>query len=229
MMYGTEKFFAPSYNIIKMRNQVLSKPKLLCKAFREHIYEYYIKPAKISPAFAQGVLYFTLIDFLAKIIITDIHQIKDYKAFLKDNFSNSYHDSKKIHIGERIVTFLIKEIGLFNNEDGYCFYKYVRNGLIHEGRVKCGCYLDNKIEHAVEKIKGVLRFNPTIVLNELESWLEDYFRNIKKGKKAYKRLRDYIEKILDEDLEAIKKRDKDDSSPVKNRFHISLRDNPKTR
>ncbi len=91
----------------------------------------------------------------------------------------------------------------------------MRNGLIHEGRVKCGCYLDNKIKVTVQKIKGVLKFNPNIVLKALESWLEDYFQNIKKGKEVYEKLCDYIKKILDEDLEAIKKRHENDKFPCK--------------
>lgn len=215
MRYGENIFFTPRYNIYKMRYKVLPNPSLLSQAFRERVYEYYLEPAKKLSAFAQGVLCFTLIDFLAKIIITDINQIKDYREFLKDNFNNSHHDSKKIHVRERIVTFLEKEIKLFNYEDGYCFYKYVRNGLIHEGRVKCGCYLDNKIEEAVQKIKGVLLFNPYIVLKELELWLKDYFQRIEKGKKDYEKLHDYIKKILDEDLEAIKKRDENDKFPCK--------------
>ena len=216
MIYGMKKFFAPSYNVNKMREEVLPNPNLLSKAFKERVYEYYLNPAKKLTAFAQGVLCFTLIDFLAKIIITDINQIKDYREFFKVNFNkNSYRDPKKIYVGERIVTFLIKEIKLFNYEDGYCFYEYVRNGLIHEGRVKCGCYLDNTIEDVVQKIEGVLKFNPDIVLQELKSWLKDYFQSIKKGGETYKKLRDYIEKILDEDLEAIEKRDKNDKFPCK--------------
>ena len=150
------------------------------------------------------------------IIITDINQIKDYRVFFKDNFNkNSYSDPKKIYVGERIVTFLVKDIKLFNHEDGYCFYEYVRNGLIHEGRVKCGCYLDNTIEDVVQKTEGVLKFNPNIVVQELESWLKYYFKNVEKGKDTYEKLRDYIKKILDEDLEAIEKRDKNDKFPCK--------------
>ena len=211
-----KKFFAPSYDVNKMRNEVLTNPNSLSKAFRERIYEYYLKPARNLPAFPQGVLCFTLIDFLAKIIVTDINQIKDYRAFFKDNFNkNSYRDPKKIYVGERIVTFLVKDIKLFNHEDGYCFYKYVRNGLIHEGRVKCGCYLDNTIEDVVQKTEGVLKFNPNIVVQELESWLKYYFQNVEKGKDTYEKLRDYVKKILDEDLEAIEKRDKNDKFPCK--------------
>jgi len=216
MIYGVEKFFAPNFDVNKMRNEVLSDPNLLFKAFKKRIYEYYLKPAKKLPAFAQGVLCFTIIDFLAKIIITDINQVKDYREFFKNYFNkNSYRDPKKIYVGERIVTFLVKEIKLFNNEDGYYFYEYVRNGLIHEGRVKCGCYLDNEIKVTVQKVNGVLKFNPNIVIKELKLWLEDYFQKIKKGKEVYEKLCDYVKKILDEDLEAIKKRHENDKFPCK--------------
>ncbi len=208
-------FFAPNFSVKKMLEEVLLNPNLLSEAFKECVYEYYLNPAKNLIAFAQGVLCFTLIDFLAKIFIIDISQIKDYRVFFKDNFNkNSYRDRKKIYVGERIVTFLVKDIKLFNYENGYCFYEYVRNGLIHEGRIKCGCYLDNTIEDVVQKIEGVLKFNPDIVLQKLESWLKDYFQSIKEGGETYKRLREYIGKIIDEDL-AIEKRDKNNKFPCK--------------
>jgi len=218
MKYGLEKFFAPNYNVNRMQNEVLPNPnsKYLCEAFKERVIEYYLQPAKNLQAFAQGVLCFCLIDFLANIVITEVNQVKNYREFFKNTFNkNSYRDPKKIYVGERIVTFIVKVIKVFNYEDGYSFYKYVRNGLIHEGRVKCGCYLNNKIENAIEKKEGVLEFNPNIVLLKLESWLKDYFENIKKGREDYEKLRDYIEKILDEDLEAIEKRDKNNKFPCK--------------
>lgn len=198
MKYGLEKLFAPNYNVNRMQNEILPNPNNLCEAFKERVIEYYLQPAKNLQAFAQGVLYFCLIDFLANIIITEINQVKNYREFFKNTFNkNSYGDLKKIYVGERIVTFIVKEIKVFNYEDGYFFYKYVRNGLIHEGRVKCGCYLDNKIENTIEKKEGVLEFNSDIVLQKLESWLKDYFENIKEGREEYEKLRDYIEKILD--------------------------------
>ncbi len=189
MLYGKEKFFSPSYNVYKMREVVLPNPNLLCKAFRERVYEYYIKPAKILSAFAQGVLCSTLIDFLAKLLYP------------------------KKGVGDRIREFLEKKIG-FSKENAKSFYLYVRNGLIHEGRVKCGCYLDNEIEETVQIIKGVLKFNPDMILKEVEIWLKDYFENIIKGEETYQRLRDYIEKnILNEDLKAIEERDKGNKFP----------------
>ena len=83
----------------------------------------------------------------------------------------------------------------------------MRNGLIHKGRVKCGCYLDNKIKETVQIDKGVLIFNPEIILKGLEKWLKDYYQKIVNDEETYKKVREYIKSnILDEDLEAIEKR-----------------------
>lgn len=165
-----------------MQKKVLPHPILLCKAFRERIYEYYIKPAKKVTAFAQGVLCSTLIDFLAKILYP------------------------KMRVGDRIKEFLEKKIS-FSKENAKSFYDYVRNGLIHEGRVKCGCYLDNEIEDTVQIIEGVLKFNPDIILKEVEIWLKNYLEKVAKGEETYQILREIIEKIiLSEDLRAIEKR-----------------------
>lgn len=189
MIYGREKYFSPSYNVYIMQNKVLPNPKLLCKAFRERVFEYYIKPAKKVSAFAQGILCSTLIDFLAKILYPEMG------------------------VGDRIIEFLEKKIR-FSKENAKSFYFYVRNGLIHEGRVKCGCYLDNEIEEIVQIIEGVLKFNPDMILKEVEIWLKDYFENIIKGEGTYQRIRDYIEKnILNEDLKAIEKRDNGNKFP----------------
>jgi len=182
MIYGMKKFFSPSYNVYIMQKEVLPNPNLLYKAFKERIYEYYIKPAKSVSAFAQGVLCSTLIDFLAKILYP------------------------KKGVGDRIKEFLVKKIK-FSKENAESFYSFVRNGLIHEGRVKCGCYLDNEIEETVQIIDGVLKFNPDIILKEVEIWLKHYFEKILKGEETYQRIRDYVEKnIINEDLDAIEKR-----------------------
>ncbi len=182
MIFGMEKFFSPSYNVYIMRKEVLPNPDLLCKAFRERIYEYYIKPAKNVSAFAQGVLCSTLIDFLAKLLYP------------------------KKGVGDRIREFLEKKIG-FNKENAKSFYLYVRNGLIHEGRVKCGCYLDSEIEETVQIIEGVLKFNPCIILKDVEIWLNEYFENIVNVEETYQELRNYIENnILNEDLKSIEER-----------------------
>ncbi len=182
MIYGKEKNFSPNYNIYQMREEVLPNPNLLCNAFRERVYEYYIKPAKNLSAFAQGILCSTLIDFLAKILYPELG------------------------VGERIRKFLEKKIKL-SQENAKSFYYYVRNGLIHEGRVKCGCYLDNEIKEAVQIVKGVLKFNPDIILKELEKWLKDYSLKIVRNEETYQKIRDYIKiSILDEDLKAIEKR-----------------------
>ena len=57
----------------------------------------------------------------------------------------------------------------------------MRNGLIHEGRIKCGCYLDNRIKDAVQEEEGILVFNPNVVLQKLDSWLKTYLQKIEKG------------------------------------------------
>ena len=184
-----KKYFSPSYNVYIMRKEVLPNPNLLCKAFRERVYEYYIKPAKNVSAFAQGVLCSTLIDFLAKIIYPNMG------------------------VGVRIREFLVNKIN-FSKDNAKSFYYYVRNGLIHEGRVKCGCYLDNDIEETVQLTEGVLKFNPEKVLKEVEIWLKTYFKKVVNGGKTYRITRDYIEKnILDEDLRAIEERDNGNMFP----------------
>ena len=186
-----KKYFSPSYNVYIMRKEVLPNPKLLCKAFRERVYEYYIKPAKSISAFAQGVLCSTLIDFLAKIL-----------------YPNK-------GVGARIREFLVKNIS-FSKENAKSFYYYVRNGLIHEGRVKCGCYLDNEIEKTVQITEGVLKFNPEMILKEVEIWLKNYLKKVVKGGDTYQLTRNYIEKnILDEDLKAIEERDNGNMFPCK--------------
>lgn len=201
MIYGMEKNFSPSYNVYQMQEEVLPNPELLCNAFRERVYGYYIKPAKIVSAFAQGVLCSTLIDFLAKILYPELS------------------------VGNRIRKFLEKKIK-FSQENAKSFYYYVRNGLIHEGRVKCGCYLDNEIEDTVQNVNGVLKFNPDIILKELEKWFKEFSLKIVKNEGIYHKVRDYIEKsILNEDLEAIEKRHNGIKFPCQN-FRKKKRQKP---
>lgn len=174
-----------------MREKVLLDPNLLCQAFRERIYEFYIKPANSISAFAQGVLTSTLIDFLAKIL----------------------YPNKKV--GARIREFLIKILN-FSEENAKSFYYYVRNGLIHEGRVKCGCYLDNEIKETVQMAEGVLKFNPEMILKEVKIWFNAYLKKLEKGGETFQITRNYIEKkILDEDLIAIEERDNGNMFPCK--------------
>jgi hypothetical protein len=114
--------------------------------------------------------------------------------------------NKKLTVEDRTIIFLAKEIKIFTFEYGYSFYKYVRNGLIHEGRIKCGCYLDNRIGEAFQDEKGILVFNPNVILQKLDTWLKTYLQKIENGGKIYKNLKKYIRKILCEDSEAITKR-----------------------
>ena len=104
-----------------------------------------------------------------------MRQVQHYRNFIIKNslrnLSKNPFSNSKIEVGERFVTFLVEEIKVFSYEEGYSFYKYVRNGLIHEGRIKCGCYLDDHIGTATQTFKGVLTFNPNIILQELESWI----------------------------------------------------------
>ena len=76
-----ERIFTTGYSVNKMLKETLYDPSELSQAFRTRINEFYLNPAKISSAFAQGVLCFTLIDFLANIIITDVSQVQDYREF----------------------------------------------------------------------------------------------------------------------------------------------------
>ena len=200
------RIFATGYSVNKMMKETLHDPIELSKAFRKRVNEFYLNPAKKLSAFAQGVLCFTLIDFLANIIITDISQVQDYREFIKNHLRGKSFSNKKLTVEDRIITFLVKEIKIFTFEYGYSFYKYVRNGLIHEGRIKCGCYIDNRIEEAFQDEKGILVFNPNVILQKLDSWLKTYLQKIENGGKTYKNLKKYIRKILCEDSEAIIKR-----------------------
>ncbi len=200
------RIFAPGYSVDKIMKKTLYDPSELSQAFRTRINEFYLNPAKFLSAFAQGVLCFTLIDFLANIIITDVSQVQDYREFIKNHLRGKSFPNKKLTVEDRIITFLVKEIKVLTFEYGYYFYKYVRNGLIHEGRIKCGCYLDNKIGGTFQDEKGVLVFNPNMILQKLDSWIKTYLQKIENGGNTYKNLKNYIRKMLCEDSKAIKKR-----------------------
>lgn len=200
------RIFATGYSVNKMMKETLYDPSELSQAFRTRVNEFYLKPAKSLLSFAQGVMCFTLIDFLANIIITDISQVQDYREFIKNHLRGKSFLHKKLTVEDRIITFLVKEIKIFTFDYGYSFYKYVRNGLIHEGRIKCGCYLDNRIGEVFQDEKGILVFNPNVILQKLDSWLQTYLQKIEKGGWTYKNLKKYIRKILCEDSEAIIKR-----------------------
>lgn len=206
MIIKEVRIFATGYSVNKMMKETLHDPIELSKAFRKRVNGFYLNPAKKLSAFAQGVLCFTLIDFLANIIITDVTQVQDYRKFIKNHLKGKSFSNRQLTVEDRIITFLVKEIEIFTFKYGYSFYKYVRNGLIHEGRIKCGCYLDNRIKDAVQEEEGILVFNPNVVLQKLDSWLKTYLQKIEKGGKAYKNLKRYIRKILCEDSEAIIKR-----------------------
>lgn len=205
--------FATGYSVKKMIKETLDNPNELSKSFRRRVNEFYLTPAKNLSAFAQGVLCFTLIDFLANIIFTDITQVQDYREFIKNNFEEKSFSHKNLTVEDRIITFLIKELRIFPFKYGYSFYKYVRTGLIHEGRIKCGCYLDNRIEDAFQLENGILVFNPKVILKTLELWLKKYYHEIENGGKSYKKLKRYIKNMLNEDSEAILKRRKNTNFP----------------
>ncbi len=220
MLYGYEQFFSPNFKVNRMLEEVLPElhPNKLCKAFNDRINKYYLQPAKNLQAFAQGVLCFSLIDFLADIIITDIDQVMRYRRFCYEFFSNSVNKSKNVGMGERIVVFLVEELKILDYRNAYSFVKYVRNGLIHEGKVKCGCYLSNETETVVQEKEGVLTFNPSIVIRNLDLWLKKYYKQIQEGKETCLRLHEYIKKFIKEDLEAIEKRKKGDIFPCNKRI-----------
>ena len=216
MKEGEDVFFAPDYNIKKMYEEVLFNPEELINAFNKRVFSYYIDPARKLPAFAQGILCCSLIDFLAKLRITDLEQVNDYREFYNNNFKvNPFRKPAKIYMGERIVSFLVYDLKIFSLEEAYWFCEYVRNGLIHEGRVKCGCYLDTCIESPIEEENGALLFNPNLILKELESWFKVYINTLKK-EDTYEKFFEYIKKIIDEDLSAINIRSQGNKFPCRN-------------
>jgi len=139
MREGEKILFAPGYTIKKMLEETLSNKEQLKDAFKQRIYCYYINPAKNLPSFAQAVLCCSLIDFLADIRIKNIEQVKEYREFRKEIFKlEPYRKLNVIHMGERIISFLVNELKIFNLDDAYNFCEYIRNGLVHEGELNVG-------------------------------------------------------------------------------------------
>jgi hypothetical protein len=130
--------------------------------FRRRIEGFYLEPTECciesGCAFAAGLLLVSCIDSLARL---------KYRRFDRNDVSGRFKD-------------LLKELPAFGAGNfRQRFYDDIRNGLVHEARLKNGAQftLDSTADKAVTEGAGsILLVNPSHLLTQVRKALNDYIR-----------------------------------------------------
>ena len=157
----------------------------LPEQFRCRIAGFYLEPAAICAqnghAFAAGLLLVSCIDALARLKYRNNDVGKRFKRFLKE--LKSFKDS---NIAQR-------------------FYDEIRNGLVHEARLKDGAQftLDPVIDETVTtRIGDILLINPQLLLTEVLGALDSYIELLEKDAHELRLLSASLTLDLGKDIQA---------------------------
>jgi len=145
---------------------------------------FYLEPAVLcvqnGHAFAAGLLLVSCIDALARL---------------------KYRSND---VGKRFKWFLARELKSFGNQNvAQRFYDEVRNGLVHEARLKEGAQftLDPVIDETVTiRIGDVLLVNPRLLFFEIQNALDAYVELLKKDERELRLLSASLILDLDKDI-----------------------------
>jgi hypothetical protein len=148
MKVGDFLYFAPGICF----SQVDLSGSQLPKQYAARVEGFYLAPAQVlvegGHGFAAGLLVVTAIDALARL------------------------SRPEPRVGQRIKSWLRTELrGLDAPQYADALYDEVRNGLVHEARLKAGTEFSLEQNSLVEEGPGILRFNPRLLLGEVREAL----------------------------------------------------------
>lgn len=134
--------------------------------FRERIYEFYLRPARVTAkanyAFAAGLLVGAAIEALSRLARPDLG------------------------VGQRFVQWMSEELSSFRDKNlARRFYRDFRNGLVHECRIGSGSRFSLDSQRQCVKVVGeALSINVTLLIEEVVQALERFVRSIKMNPEA---------------------------------------------
>jgi len=154
-------YFAPNIPF----SQVDLTGDRLPQQYAERVEGYYLAPAEVlvdgGHGFAAGLLVVTAIDALARV------------------------SRVEPGVGERIKAWLSTEVtGLYKPQHVDALYRRVRNGLVHEARLKNGTEFSLDQESLVYEEDGILAFNPRLLLGEVRDALDRSRRQLENDTRA---------------------------------------------
>ncbi|MGF2686279.1 hypothetical protein ACQUWM_07265 [Marinobacter sp. DUT-3] len=147
MKIGDFLYFAPNIRF----SQVDLSGEQLPRQYASRVEGFYLTPAALladsGHGFASGLLVLTAIDALARL------------------------SREEERVGARVKAWLGNELrGLHNPRQADALYSEVRNGLVHEARLKAGVEFSLEQETLVNE-GPVVSFNPRILLSEVREAL----------------------------------------------------------
>jgi hypothetical protein len=171
-------YFAPGIPYNKVDWGTKELPDQFCC----RIEGFYLDPAtyclKAKHAFAAGLLLVGCIDSMSRLKYRDDSVERRFTKFLKSDL----HAFK-------------------NNEMAQRFYKEIRNGLVHEARLKNGAQftLDSTEETVVDR-GDILLVNPKLLLTEVRNALSAYVEVLKVNSHELKLLSSSLTLDLEKDI-----------------------------
>ena len=158
-------YFSPS---IRIEDLDFDNREHIIDAFAERISSYYIRPAEILNnsrcAFATGIILMSTIDAI-------------------NNYKNN--------IAHRIEQFIIdtEEFQYYGDKDQNSirseFRDSLRNGVVHEGRVKNGGQFSYEIPFNFVYQEGFLVINPDRLYNRVNIYFEQFINDLRNDNQIY--------------------------------------------
>lgn len=176
MRIGDILYFAPG---IRFDDVELDGARLPGQ-FRQRVVGFYIVPSEECAvgghAFAAGALLVSCIDALARLRFGD-------------------------RVGERFRKFVAEELKGFSGAGiAQQFYDEIRNGLVHEGRLKNGAQFSFEIAETAETLDGILVVNPKHLAAEVRSALDCYVVFLQCDERELTKLAGTLKQDLSEDF-----------------------------
>jgi hypothetical protein len=153
--------------------------------FRARIEGFYLKPAKCciesGHAFAAGLLLVSCVDALARL---------KYRS---------------TDVGKRFKKYLTKELKSFGGDIPGRVYDSIRNGLVHEARLKNGAQftLSSLINETVTVSANILLINPQHMFTEVQASLDAYIALLKENEHESHLLSAFLMRDLEIDISTV--------------------------
>lgn len=159
-------YFSPHY---KFKDIDWNNKDRLIDAFEDRVLGFYLNPAETlnsnkENCFAAGLSCIAAIDFLARITLDE--NSGRIQGWLRENVAD-FHDNNARDI----------------------FYKYFRNGLVHEGRIKnCGQFTYD-ISGTAHFDRNVMLVNPRNLLNDIKLSFRAYLGDLKCNEEKFEKFK----------------------------------------
>jgi len=166
----------------RIEDLYLTPARLLC----EKLNEQYNERNKAGYSFALGLICLCTIDALAR-----------YK----------YCGART---GSRFKKWLIKYIGI-EEDDANCLYNKFRNGLVHEARIKGGCFLCEGEQSAqlLQREGEYVEVDPVILWKKVCKGFEKYIEELRKDNEKRQKLIDKLKEDFNAELTTRQEKDKE--------------------